>query len=364
MKFLLVTEDYPPFKGGVSHYYYNLFLNFPYEHDLVILNNNKCEINSKNNLPLSWFKAIFAIIRKLKKQDFDLMLAGQILPYGTAMYIISLFKKIPYGVFLHGMDFPLAIGKKRKKILAKKILKRSEIIVCANSYLAKLVEKVFPEFKDKIVVVNPGLPEIDTRGSDMDSKKISESYNFDNKTILFSLGRLVKRKGFDKTIEAIASLDDKEKENLVYVIAGAGPDEAYLRSLVSTSDRERIIFLGQITEGEKWSWLNKCDIFVMPSRNISGDHEGFGIVYLEANLCSKPVIAGLAGGVGDAVVDNETGLMVDPENIESIKDAILKLKDNSELRDSLGEKGKERVKKEFSWQNLAIDLVEFIKMKI
>ncbi len=364
MKILLVSEEYPPFKGGVAHYYYNLALNFPYSDDLIVLNNNKLEINSKNNLPFPWFKSIGAILKNIKKNKIDFIFAGQILPYGTAIYLVSLFKKVPYGVFLHGMDFSFAIRKKRKKILTRIILKRAEIIVAANSFVAEEIKSNFPKFEDKIIIVNPGLPEINTDPCPQNRELLDKKFDLDGKTILFTLARLVKRKGIDMTLKALAKMSEEEKKDLVYFIAGCGSDELYLRSLVSGEDKKRVFFLGQISDDEKWSWLNKCDIFIMPSRNIAGDYEGFGIVYLEANLCLKPVIAGNAGGVGDAVLNGKNGLIVDPEDEEDIKEAILRLKNNPNLREKMGYFGKNRVIKDFSWENQAKDLVEFIKMKI
>lgn len=87
----------------------------------------------------------------------------------------------------------------------------------------------------------------------------------------------------------------------------------------------------------------------MPARSINGDFEGFGIVYLEANLYGKPVIAGCSGGVSDAVINNKTGLLVNPENISEIAKAIKELIGNPEKRINLGKFGRERAINDFSW---------------
>lgn len=96
----------------------------------------------------------------------------------------------------------------------------------------------------------------------------------------------------------------------------------------------------------------------MPARAINGDFEGFGIVYLEANLYGKPVIAGNSGGVSDAVVNNETGLLIDPENISEIADAIKLLVNSPEKRLSLGTTGRERVLRDFLWSSQIKKLYE------
>lgn len=359
MKILLVTSEFPPFKGGVSNYYYNLASHFPYDDDFSIIHNNNGELDSKS-FPFSWLKSLGTVWRRLKKNKFDYVLAGQILPFGTVLYILSFFKKFKFGVFLHGMDFSFALKSPRKRFLCSLILNKADKIITANSYVAEEVIKKFPKLGDKIIIINPGLPQVATFASEQELNELRLKYNLEGKVVLFSLGRLVKRKGFDRVIESFKNLNSFDRENLVYVIAGKGPDEVYLRSLVPNDLRDQIIFLGLIGESDKWSWLNLCDIFIMPARNIDGDYEGFGIVYLEANLCAKPVIAGLSGGVGDAVSHNLNGLLVDPEDINSISQAILSLKNNKDLREKLGQQGKERAEKEFAWEKLAHDLRDLL----
>ena len=98
---------------------------------------------------------------------------------------------------------------------------------------------------------------------------------------------------------------------------------------------------------------NLCDVFIMPARESKDDVEGFGIVYLEAASFTKPVIAGRGGGVREAVVDNETGILVDGKNADEIAGAIIKLFKDKDLREKLGRQGRERVEKEFSWEKSA-----------
>ncbi|MCK4554004.1 glycosyltransferase family 4 protein, partial [Candidatus Parcubacteria bacterium] len=288
-------------------------------------------------------------------------------------------------VFLHGMDFTYALRSQRKKWLAKKILNNAKYIICGNSYTAELVKQfVGNKQEDKVGVVNPGIaltplsaqagspspapssPRLRSGQARERGAVLKNKYNLQNKVVLFSLGRLVKRKGFDKVIETIPEVL-KKAPNLVYVIAGAGPDEEYLKTsppaplLIRRGETgERLIFLGKISDKEKWAWLNLCDIFVMPARNMDGDFEGFGIVYLEANLCNKPVIAGDSGGVRDAVKDHVNGILVDPDNTEAIAEGILELALNQILRQKLGEQGWRRAIEKFNWEKQARKIFQLI----
>ena len=111
---------------------------------------------------------------------------------------------------------------------------------------------------------------------------------------------------------------------------------------------DSVIFVGEVAEEEIPHYYTVCNIFIMPS-----EIEGFGIVFLEANACGKPVIGGKVGGICDAIINEETGLLVDPLNIDQIADSLIRLLTNPRLARRLGKKGKERVQKELNWQGRA-----------
>lgn len=360
MKTLLFTLEYPPFHGGVANYYGNLAKYWPIEEKLAVLDNSHNELLSSEKF-LNWLPSISALNRKLDKDQIDYLLVGQILPLGTVAYITSFFKKINYAVFLHGMDFALALRTGRKRFISKLILNRADKIICANSYVKDKLLEFLPDLEERVIIINPGIeggvPEI----SPNDVQEIKNTYHLEGKKVLLSLGRLVKRKGVDMVIDTIINMPEEETSNLIYFIAGVGPREEYLKNLVPLRFAKKIIFLGSLSDYDKWMWLKSCDIFIMPSRDIEGDFEGFGIVYLEANLCGKPVIGGNSGGVKDAVEDEFTGLLVNPENTEEIAKAINRLTNDEVLCEKLGENGRARAVKDFSWEKQISKLWNFIK---
>jgi len=378
MHTLLFTLVYPHFKVGVANYYENLVKYWPKTEEIFVLDNNNNKLIN-NKLPfLKWLLSIWQLFNEIKKNNINHVIIGQILPLGTATLIIYKILGIKYSIILHGMDFSLAIKTPRKKLITRLILKNAKNVICANNYTANLVKQIA---NNKISVVNPGVNIKQLRNNSFIlTGELIAKYNLKNKIILFSLGRLVKRKGFDKVIEAMPKILP-QIPNLRYFIAGTGPDEKYLKDLPvilkesasrrrseesrfktnseraagtfvpdAHQDDERVIFLGKITDKEKWAWLAICDIFIMPARNINNDFEGFGIVYLEANLFSKPVIAGHSGGVGDAVADGVNGILVNPENINDISQVVINLAKNKNLRNKLGNQGRSRALKDFDWQ--------------
>ncbi len=376
MKTLLVTLEYPPFYGGIANYYANLAKNWPEADNFFVLTNNNQQLVKSSWIAGKWLPAIWAVKKEVEKKKIDHILVGQILPLGTAVYFLTRRKKIPYSVILHGMDFTFALAKPRKRFLAKRILLSAQNIICANSYTAHLVKDFLPGFaRRRVKIVNPGLsPKVNIDYNLANS--LRAQYSLDNKLVLFSLGRLVKRKGFDLVIRAIPQVLEAVPQ-AIYFLAGDGPDKDWLKEQAKNLDFEaqkRIIFLGSIKEEEKWAWLSLADIFVMPARSLGADDkesesgilakafdfEGFGIVYLEANLLSLPVIAGDSGGVRDAVLDGVNGILVSPPTQEGVVKAIIRLGLDKNLRRQLGNAGRERVLREFRWPDKARQVYEII----
>ncbi len=363
MKSLLLTIEFPPQIGGISNYYANLVKYW--DNNIVVLCqkqkddrkflyfSNKKVYKRKlinNKLPfLKWLPSFYYLYKIIKKEKINFILVGQILPLGTVAWLMSKMFCFDYIVIIHGMDIAYSQKKWWKRYLAKKVIVNSKKIITNSNYVKDIVKKIAN--KKEIIVVNPGIDYYNLK--DKEYKKIINNlklkYNLQNKKILLSIGRLVKRKGFDLTLKALPKVL-KKVQNLVYIIIGDGPDKDRLFKIAQENSIDSVIFLGAISDNEKWALLKLCNIFIMPSRNIDGDFEGFGIVYLEANLVGKPVIAGNSGGVRDIVKHKVNGLLVNPESVDDISEAIIKLAQDENLSKKLGNTGRANAIEKFNWK--------------
>ena len=113
-------------------------------------------------------------------------------------------------------------------------------------------------------------------------------------------------------------------------------------------------FAGKVDDEKLPSYYQSCNVFILTSREIKerGEAEGFGIVFLEAGACGKPVIGSKSGGIPDALIDSVTGILVDPLDIEGIADAIIRLLSNENLAARLRKNGRKRVEKELNIDRL------------
>ncbi len=360
MKVLLITLEYHPCRGGVANYYGSLVKYWPEPNNIYVLDNHDDKLLSKKMPFLKWLPSLFCLWSKVKANQIDYILVGNVLPLGTVVYLMAKFLNIKYAVILHGMDFSYALKKKRKEFLAKKILLKAEKIICTNNYTADLVKKYLKNYAGSIKVVNPGI-ELEAGFNHELFIELKNRYALTDKIVLLSVGRLVKRKGFAKVIDALPAVLPNVP-NLIYIILGNGQELSNLNSqIVKLNLENKVKIITNANDNERNAWFRLCDLFIMPSRNINGDFEGFGIVYLEANLAGKPVIAGKSGGVPDTVIDGLNGLMVNPENNYDISQAIIKLAQDEKLREKLGYQGQRRALAEFSWPKQIVKFYALIK---
>ena len=357
-KSLLITIDFPPQTGGVANYLANFSQNIP-EDKLIVLANeidNAHHFDGQQHYKIireqllykyfwpKWLKT-FALSKKIiKKEKIEQIIISHILPMGY----LALILKLPYIVILHGYDIMNAQKSSWKKYWAIKILAQAKHIIVNSHHTQNQVLNLGIN-QNKITIVYP-CPNIKPEQlNEHEKQTIKNELDLHHKKILLSVGRLVTRKGFDKVIQALPEII-KQIPNLVYIIVGIGSDKDRLEKLAeSLKIRGNLIIAEDIPNSNLSSFYDLADIFIMPARQINEDVEGFGIVYLEANLFSKPVIAGKSGGVEDAVIDGQTGILVNPESVQEITQAILKLFNDLELANKLGVQGKERVLNEFQW---------------
>jgi glycosyltransferase involved in cell wall biosynthesis len=148
-----------------------------------------------------------------------------------------------------------------------------------------------------------------------------------NKRIILSVSRLVERKGHETLIRAMPAVL-KRHPDAHCVIVGGGPLEGRLRMVAKeVGVSEQCTVIGPAPQADVIEYFRNCDVFALPCHTLpDGDTEGFGLVFLEAGACRKPVIAGVAGGTVEAVAHGETGLLVDgtsPPDVAMALDRIL-----------------------------------------
>lgn len=275
-------------------------------------------------------------------QRITAIYAGRALPEGLVALIVARMTRRPVFIYAHGEE--LTGWGRGKKFQAMCFAMRNADGILANSdntrdVLVNLlgvdcqrISLTYPTVDEERF--HPGLPASDLRGS------IGVR---GEKKLILSVGRLLNRKGFDNVIRSLPALLEQGMD-IEYALIGIGNELYYLQGLAREFDvADRVHFLGHVSYEDLPRWYNACDLFAMPNRDIDGDTEGFGLVFLEAAASGKPAVAGKAGGTGSAVVDGVTGLRVDGENIAEIASVLERLLSDPEESARMGRAGRQRV---------------------
>jgi len=282
---------------------------------------------------------------------FDAVHAFRALPEGFVAWTVARLTFRPVVIYAHGEELT-SWGHGGKYRAMCFVLRHADQII-ANSEHTCATLLAMGVNAAHITIIYPGV-DVTVFRPGLDARSMRDSLGIcpDDK-LVFSVGRLSRRKGFDQMIRAVARLRG-EGIPLRYVIAGIGEDADYLDELIAEHQVQDITHrIGAVNANDLPRWLNACDVFAMPNRDINGDNEGFGMVFIEAAACGKPSLAGEAGGTGSAVLHNQTGLRVDGESVDAVAGGLRSLLTQPELTREFGQRALLRVEREFAWERVA-----------
>ena len=330
MNLAFIAYEIAANKGGIESVSYSLARVFPGYVDFHSYCGTDFKGSEKETIPNTYYSKSrnkvclhLDLIRKCfsdyKRFRFDFTFTSHY-AYSLPCFLLKKFKGVPYGILVHGLELldendGSSIFRKIyfaiKNNIRRAVIKSADIIFANSHYTGEYVAKKYSDYNERIVVIHPPIQYVD--------KNIRAEENVRSYKIL-SVGRLVERKGFQYVIDALKNLVIDIPE-LKYYIAGSGPYMTALKERVENNGlQNHVFFLGRVSEEEKDRLYRECDYFIMPSYMIedTGDFEGFGIVYIEANMYGKYVIATRSGGIPDAVCEGVTGSLVEAQNSESI----------------------------------------------
>ena len=365
MRILIYTHEFLPFAGGIATYCYELACGLCLgRHEVTVVAPKKGEVDLGSRLfRIEWIKAhhmrTVQMLRGLKSlrsvvKDFKpdaLLVTEQYALIGVSIsrWLIGA-NSVP---IIHGSEVLRHSSRRTllRRLIAWKMqrfYKTRDLIICASAYARSLLLNAFPVSPTNAIIVHNGMrnrfnPEID-RGDRIRRKwRISQT-----STVLLTLARLTPRKGQDVVIRALPSIIAKHPD-ILYICAGTGPyEETLVRLATDLGLGNHVIFPGLIPDKEKYSYYDACDLFVMPSRREGQTVEGFGLSFLEAWHAAKPVLGGKHGGVIEVIEDGVDGVIVEPEDVTAVADAILSLVGVTSKLEEMGRRGHAKASTKFS----------------
>jgi len=298
-----------------------------------------------------YVKLFTASLRLALRHRFEAVHAGRVLPEGLAGWAVARLIRRPIVIYAHGEEITTwrQSAKRRAMIFA---YRHADHVVANSDFTRNELIKLGVE-PARIVLISPGV-DIDRYRAGLPCADLRAVLGLNEKQrVILSVGRLSRRKGFDQIVKVLPALLARGID-AHYVIIGIGADEGYLRKLaVAHGVAERVHLLGHVPMEDLPRWYNAADVFAMPNREIDGDTEGFGMVFLEAAACGKPVVAGISGGTGAAVEHEITGLRIDGSSESQVAEALTRILDDGEFAKILGQNGYTRACNQFSWMAIA-----------
>jgi phosphatidylinositol alpha-1,6-mannosyltransferase len=377
MRLLFITQDFPPDIGGIQTYASEIAPRLAsWTKDFVVVAPKRPKSDQIDA------QFTFAVHRLLARPDLLVLPATVALPRiarrtRADVAFHAQWQTVPASLFarkLTGYPKKIVVAAHGRELLfnpyeaepfhgtyeraRRNTMRRVDRFVAVSRYTASLLEDLHVQ-PERIEVVNSGTDPAYFRP--LDAGELKNRLQLEGQRVLLTVARLVERKGVDTTLRAlprvIASVPD-----LTYLIVGQGPDQSRLEMLAKELGvSANVRFVGRVPYAELPLYYNACDAFVMPSRNEPPDVEGFGVVFLEANACNKPVIGAYSGGIPDAIIEGETGLLVPPNDPDALATAILKLVGNQEYAKRLGEQGRESVLRRGHWDYVAGGAYDVLK---
>jgi phosphatidylinositol alpha-1,6-mannosyltransferase len=357
---LLVTNDFPPKLGGIQSYLYELWRRLPPDETTVLTTaydgarqwdeQQAFRVERVGGKVLLPTPVVRRRIRALAGEvQADVVFVDPMLPLGLLAPDLDAG---PYVVVAHGAEVTGYGRLPGTNLLARRVLRHAAAVVAAGSYPAKIAAAVAGSDL-RGVQIPPGVDADRFRvldAGERDEARRSFGLPVDGPVVL-GLSRLVPRKGFDVLLDAVAELDD----SVTVVIAGHGRDR---RRLEARADRidigSRVRFLGRVPDADLPALYGCADVFAMLCRDRWGglEAEGFGIVFLEAAACGVPAVAGRSGGAHEAVAHDSTGYVVDPHDVDEVRDALHRLLSDDDLRSRMGTAARRRAEDEYSYDHL------------
>jgi len=356
LRHLFVTNDFPPKLGGIESYLTNLCAGFDPK-DIAVLapaREGHEQVDETTpyeviRLPGTYLRAARSVYRGIvdaaKRLEVDAVHFLAALPLGRLGPAVRDAVGVPYTVVAHGTGdilLPARLPFARRALRAT--LTSADVVYTNSAFTRGAVEKI-TKGGAHMSMLHPCI-DLDRFSLDVSGARVRSSIAATGKFVVLFCSRMVKRKGADVLLRAIASVD-----GVFGLFAGEGPERSSLQKLARELEIEdRTAFRGLVPDVELPEYYAAADAFCMPCSDRFGglETEGFGVVYLEAQATGLPCIAGRCGGSSEAVEDGVTGYVLDEPQPDGVASLLHDLRRDPGLCAQLGGAGRARMEADFA----------------
>lgn len=334
---LFLSRSFPPVKGGIEKQNNDVYIS------LSQITHVKLIANKFGKFFLPLFLSYVIIYVLIYSRHYRTILLGDGV-LTLVSWFLRKFKKIKYPpaiCIIHGLDITYS-NPIYQRLWVRHFFNSVDTFITVSEHTASiLLSKGIHNNRCKIIP--NGINPFEYENRYQKDSLLNKHYKIEDKYILLTIGRLVKRKGIHWFIENVMP---KLEKNTIYVIAGKGVMWNDIKSTISKNGlEERVLMIGEISNTDRDILYNSADIFIQPNIKVDGDTEGFGLVVLEAGASGLPVIASRLEGIKDAICEGYNGYLLTPEQTDEWVSKINQLIQNPRLRKEKGRQAENYVKK-------------------
>jgi phosphatidylinositol alpha-1,6-mannosyltransferase len=353
---LIYSFDYPPNDGGISRLCYELARQWGAAGgDTLVLTQASPaqesprppqvrEIRTTAQRPRREWESF----RTLVRQRSVPVICGIWYPEGL---IATLARVRPRIILAHGTELMPRPSQWRRTLwsrLQRWTLASADLVIANSEYTRRLALRMVPE--SNVVAISLGVDVRRFSPGDRDAAK--GRWGVAGKTVISTVARLHEYKGHDTVLEALAALPRHNLSQLVYLIAGRGPDRPRLEARAKTLGVESVVrWLGYVAEEELPALYLASDLFVLCTRESKHDVEGFGLAFLEAQACATPVIGTRTGGIPDAISEGQGGWLIEQDDARELGRMLAALVTDPAPFRRAGNEARARVVRECGWEH-------------
>jgi len=366
---LLVTNDFPPRVGGIQRTLQALADQLPPERLSVLAPRWEGWREFDGDQPYQVFREptgfawptpgfVRRVDHVVERTGAEVVLFGDVMPLAAIGPRLAA-RGTPYVVLAHGFDYWLSLAPGTHAAMRYATSRASSVLVCSR-FIARVVRTAVPR-PVPVVALTPGADPERFR-PDLDAGDIRKEFGIDDRPLMVCISRLVPRKGQDVLIRAMPRIRERVPDAALLIV-GSGPYRSRLEELAARAPDRSVFFAGEVEDAELPRYYAVGDVFAMPCRSrLAGlEVEGWGNVFLEAAACGLPVLVGDSGGAREALVDAETGVLVDGADVEEIAREVADLLFDPERAVLMGKRGRMRVEREHTWEQVAGRLAGWLR---
>jgi phosphatidyl-myo-inositol dimannoside synthase len=367
---LVVTNDYPPRIGGIQRSLEALVGRLPADRVAVLCPAWDGADDFDASAPYRVFRqpdrflwptprvarGVHAVIEQF---GAEVVLFGS--TYPLALLGPGLAKRgTPYVTGAHGFEYWLSIAPGAHGLMRRATSHAARMVVMSSAFIARVVRTAVPD-RVPVSVMYPGA-DIESFHPDVAFEGIRDAHALGDRRLVVCVSRLVRRKGQDVLIRAMAPIRERVPDAALLIVGG-GPYRDRLEELAMQAPAGSVVFAGEVSEADLPRYYRLGHVFAMPCRNRAGglEVEGLGLVFLEAAACARPVVVGDSGGARETLIDGVTGVLVEGRDVAAVADAVAGLLEEPLRADAMGAAGRTRVERRFTWDRASEQLAGWLR---